>query len=120
MTNGAIHPQPTLRCAMTIAKRRVLLLLLILLMGAAPLISVTIAGIAASLNDCRLDEAAAYPCVIAGHDFGELLSTMSVAGWFGLVTLPAAISLIFCWGVWLALRLLLRKRRSATPPSRAD
>lgn len=104
---------------MTTGKRRVLFLLLIVLIGAAPFISVTIAGIIANTHDCRLDEAGAYPCVIAGHDYGNLLSTMSVAGWFGLITLPAAVSLIFFWGIAMALRALLRRMRSARRPSPA-
>ncbi|WP_259675340.1 hypothetical protein [Burkholderia pseudomallei] len=62
--------------------------------GGAPFIPVIIAGVVASANGCRLDEAGAYPCVMLGHDFGVLLATMGMLGWAGLVTIPIAMGLL--------------------------
>ncbi|WP_206956521.1 hypothetical protein [Trinickia acidisoli] len=89
---------------MTPGKRRLFVLSSILLIGAAPFISVSIAEVVASANQCRLDEAGIYPCVVHGHDFGNLLSTMFVAGWAGLVTIPAAICALMLWGAVALIR----------------
>ncbi|WP_116137616.1 hypothetical protein [Trinickia diaoshuihuensis] len=94
---------------MTPNKRRLTIVLLIILVGIAPFISVAIAGAIADAHGCRLDEAGIYPCVVGGHDFGELLATMSMAGWAGLLTIPAAISVLMLWGFVELLLVFLRK-----------
>jgi hypothetical protein len=94
---------------MTPGKRNVLALLLIVLIGISPFISVAIAGSVAGAYGCRLDEAGVYPCVIFGHDFGDLLGAMGVLGWAGLVTIPAALAVLGLWGAARLLRLA-RKR----------
>jgi hypothetical protein len=53
-----------------------------------PLLGVLLASAVASANGCRLDEAGAYPCVVAGVDVGGLLSGLFVLGWLMLLTLP--------------------------------
>jgi len=102
---------------MTPGKRRIVALLLILLIGASPFISVCIAGAIADAHGCRLDEAAAYPCIIGGRDWGDLLSAMSLMGWAGLITIPGAIWLLFVWGLVALVRFVVRKmRRVGSPP----
>jgi hypothetical protein len=81
--------------------------------GIAPLISVIIAGTLASSHGCTLHEGGVNPCVILGHDFGQLLYTMGVMGWFMFLTVPVAIygigsSLVMAIVVFLTRR---RKRK---------
>ena len=40
---------------------------------------------------CKVDEGSAHPCIINGHDYGELLYSLGVMGWFMLVTIPGAL-----------------------------
>lgn len=78
--------------------------------GLAPLVIAFIAGGIADMNQCVLNEAGAHPCVIGGHDYGELLADMFVSFWLVFFTLPA--------GFWMVLigfivrRLALRKVRA--------
>jgi hypothetical protein len=103
---------------MTPAKRRIVALSLIVLIGFSPFISVCIAGAIADAHGCRLDEAAIYPCIIGGRDWGGLLGTMSLMGWAGLITIPGAVSVLFLWGlVTLLLFVLRRIRNTGMPPS---
>jgi hypothetical protein len=97
---------------MTPTKRYVATLLLILLIGLWPLISVSIAGAVADANGCRLDEGSIHPCVVLGHDFGELLYAMEVLGWAGLVTMPIATFLFWVWVLMLVLRFVKKRKRA--------
>ncbi|MEX3959678.1 hypothetical protein [Trinickia sp. EG282A] len=96
---------------MTPLKRYFAALLLILLIGLWPLISVSVAGAVADANGCGLDEGSVHPCIVLGHDFGELLYAMEVLGWAGLVTMPIATLLFWVWVLMLVLHLV--RRRSA-------
>ncbi|MEF2277035.1 hypothetical protein V3W47_01915 [Deinococcus sp. YIM 134068] len=80
-----------------------------------PLLGVLLASWVAGANGCRLDEAGSYPCVVAGMDVGGLLSTLFVAGWLMLVTIPlgAVVGLV---GVILWL-IRMARRRDAPPRS---
>ncbi len=53
-----------------------------------PIIAVLLSTAIASLGGCRLDEASAHPCVVAGFDIGEALSAMFITGWLAVGTLP--------------------------------
>ena len=82
-----------------------------ILVGIAPIISVVIAGTLANMHGCVLHEGFVNPCVILGAERGELLYTMGVAGWFGLMTLPigaigVALSLV------VAVIIFFTRRRS--------
>ncbi|QDY68687.1 hypothetical protein [Qingshengfaniella alkalisoli] len=82
---------------------------LFLLAGLAPLISAFTAAMIAGSFGCRLDEGNAHPCVILGHDWGDLLYSMGVAFWLffftgGLFLIGAGMT-IFGW-----IRSLTRKR----------
>jgi hypothetical protein len=102
---------------MTPGKRRIVAVLLILLVGVSPFISVSIAAAIADAHGCRLDEAAAYPCLIGGRDWGDLLCAMNLMGWAGLITIPGAIWLLLVWGLVVLVRFVARKiRRVGSPP----
>jgi hypothetical protein len=61
----------------------------------APCLSVFISSAIASAAGAKLDEAGPHPCVIFGFDFGGLLYSMFVAGWFGLLTFPIGLIALF-------------------------
>lgn len=49
----------------------------------------------ASVRGCQLNEAQVYPCNVAGHDIGEMLYTMGMMGWLGVMTfMPSAVGLV--------------------------
>lgn len=76
----------------------------------SPILSVLTASAMADVLGCRLNEARAHPCLLAGQDIGELLYAMFVMGWFGLLTFPFAIGTALAWA-WLGLRALWRRFR---------
>ena len=89
-------------------------LAVILLIAAAPVISVIIAGAVADANGCTLHEGFTNPCVINGRDWGETLYAMGVMGWFMLVTIPFGVVALGIWTVLLVTALVVhRKRRPA-------
>ena len=45
----------------------------------------------ANAYGCKVDEGSVHPCIINGHDYGELLYSLGVMGWFMLVTIPGAL-----------------------------
>jgi hypothetical protein len=93
----------------------ILALVLILLFGALPVLSALSAFAIAGLLDCGLDEGSIHPCLFFGRDVGDMLYTMLVSGWFGMVTIPFAGVALAIWFV-IALVLALvgwRGRRAA-------
>jgi len=83
---------------------------LILLYSFAPLLSVLVCGVMASLAGCNVSEAGASPCPILGYDIGGILVTMLVCGWLVFWTLPSG--LLFSV-VFTVVVLILRRRRKA-------
>ena len=75
-------------------------------------------GAIASAYGCKVDEGSVHPCIINGHDYGELLYSLGVMGWFMLVTIPGGLVAFVSWLIFLILhRVAWRKRVSAgTPP----
>ena len=68
----------------------------------------------ANANGCKVDEGSVHPCIINGHDYGELLYDLGVMGWFMLVTLPGGLLAFVSWLILLILhRVAWRKRLSA-------
>ena len=58
-----------------------------------------------------------HPCIIKGHDYGELLYSLGVMGWFMLVTIPGGLVAFASWLIFLILyRVAWRKRLSAGMP----
>ena len=90
-----------------------IILVLFALFAFAPVGSVVACGVIANVHGCRVDEGSVHPCIINGHDYGQLLYTLGVMGWFMLVTLPSGL---FGFVVWLIVLLLHRNawhRRTA-------
>ena len=68
--------------------------MLIVLVALAPIGSVVACGLIANTYGCKVDEGSVHPCIIGGHDYGELLYSLGVLGWLMLVTLPPAVYLL--------------------------
>jgi hypothetical protein len=65
----------------------------------------------------KVDEGSVHPCIIKGHDYGELLYSLGVMGWFMLVTIPGGLVAFASWLIFLILhRVAWRKRISAGIP----
>jgi len=68
-------------------------------------------------DGCKVDEGSVHPCIINGHDYGELLYELGLMGWFMLVTLPGGLLAFVSWLILLILhRVAWRKRLSAGGP----
>ena len=68
---------------------------------------------------CKVDEGSVHPCIINGHDYGELLYSLGVMGWFMLVTIPGGLVAFVSWLIFLILHCVAwRKRVSAGTPLR--
>jgi hypothetical protein len=81
--------------------------------------SVMLCGAIANAYGCKVDEGSVHPCVINGRDYGELLYSPGVMGWFMLVTLPGGLVAFVSWLVFLILhRANWRKQvsRGVLPP----
>ena len=87
---------------------------LILLVAFAPIGSVMACGWIANAHGCKVDEGSVHPCVINGKDYGQLLYTLGVLGWFMLVTLPGGMLAGVIWLVVLAIHRSRRRRRAVT------
>jgi TRAP-type C4-dicarboxylate transport system permease small subunit len=83
---------------------------LILLYAFAPLLSVLVCGMIASLAGCNVSEAGASPCPILGFDMGGVLVTMLVCGWLMFWTLPSGLLFLV---IFTIIVLILRQRRKA-------
>jgi hypothetical protein len=83
----------------------------------APVGSVMLCAWIANAHGCKVDEGSVHPCIINGHDYGELLYNLGVMGWFMLVTLPGGLLAFVCWLILLILhRGAWRKRLPAGGP----
>ena len=71
-------------------------------------------SIIANAAGCRVDEGSVHPCVISGHDYGELLYTLGVMGWFMLITLPAGALAFAAWLLTLLLHRAAWRKRPVT------
>ena len=95
--------------------------LTLLLIGAfafAPILSVMLCGAIANAYGCKVDEGSVHPCLISGHDYGQLLYSLGVMGWFMLVSIPGGLVAFVTWLIFLILhRVAWRKRISAGIPS---
>ncbi len=95
-------------------------LLALLVIGAlafARIGSVMLCGAIANAYGCKVDEGSVHPCIINGHDYGELLYSLGVMGWFMLVTIPGGLVAFVSWLIFLILhRIAWRKRMSAGIP----
>jgi hypothetical protein len=94
-----------------------LALFVIVAFAFAPIGSVVLCAIIANANGCKVDEGSAHPCIINGHDYGELLYELGVMGWFMLVTIPGGLVAFASWLILLILhRGAWRKRLAVGVP----
>jgi hypothetical protein len=89
-------------------------LVLIVLFAFAPVGSVILCGLIANTYGCKVDEGSVHPCIIGGHDYGELLYSLGVLGWLMLVTLPIGALTFILWLIILVLHHANWRRRAAT------
>jgi hypothetical protein len=95
----------------------VLALLPIAAFTLAPIASVMLCAAIASAHGCKVDEGSVHPCIINGHDYGELLYQLGVMGWFMLVTIPGGLVAFASWLILLILhRITWQKRVAAAIP----
>ena len=89
----------------------------ILVFAFAPIGSVMLCAVIANAYGCKVDEGSVHPCIINGHDYGELLYDLGVMGWFMLATIPGGLVAFASWLILLILhRVSWRKRVSAGIP----
>lgn len=88
-----------------------IVVLLIFLFALAPVVSVVVAGCVANVYGCQVDEGLVHPCIFAGHDWGELLQTLLVAGWLMLLTVPAGAAAFVIWLIVLLFHLAKWKKK---------
>ena len=81
-------------------------LILIVLFAFAPIGSVMLCAAIANAYGCKVDEGSVHPCIINGHDYGQLFYTLGVLGWLMLVTLPGGL---FAFVIWLIILILHRE-----------
>ena len=81
----------------------ILALFVIVAFAFAPIGSVLLCAAIANAYGCKVDEGSAHPCVINGHDYGELLYSLGVMGWFMLVTIPGGLVAFASWLIFLVL-----------------
>src|SRR5689334_12334536 len=95
----------------------VLALLPIGAFACAPIASVILCATIANAYGCKVDEGSVHPCIINGHDYGELLYSLGVMGWFMLVTIPGGLVAFVSWLIFLILhRAAWQKRVAAGGP----
>ena len=94
-----------------------IVLALIALFAIAPVASVVACGVIASAHGCKVDEGSVHPCIINGKDYGQLLYTLGVMGWFMLVTLPPGAIAFVLWLIVLVLHRSAWRRRLAKTPT---
>jgi hypothetical protein len=80
-------------------------LVLIVLFAFAPIGSGMLCSAIADAPGCKWDEGSVHPCIINGHDYGELVYSLGVMGWFMLVTIPIGL---FAFVAWLIALLVHR------------
>jgi hypothetical protein len=82
-------------------------LVLIILFALAPVGSVVACTWIANAHGCHVDEGSVHPCIVNGHDYGQLLYTLGVLGWLMLVTIPGGL---FGFVTWLIILILHREK----------
>jgi len=83
----------------------------LIVLGLAPIFCAFLAAAIAGLNGCTLNEGHANPCIIAGSDWGNALSSMFIMAWLGVASLPLAGLGAFLLVVAGIARLLRRLRQ---------
>jgi hypothetical protein len=97
----------------------VIILLVIIVAAVAPVVVAVVSGNIAAAHGCAVDEGSVHPCLIGGHDYGDLFYTLGVSGWLMLATIPLGFLAVLILGVVLLIHLNIHRRRSRaqTDPS---
>ncbi|KKB07821.1 hypothetical protein [Devosia chinhatensis] len=93
----------------------VVLFTLIVLFTLAPLISVYFTYLVADANGCTVNEATIHTCMVLGMDWGGLLYTTGVFGWFMLATIPLGGGALIVWLVMLLIHYFAWRQKARTP-----
>src|SRR5215468_7574551 len=94
-----------------------IVLVLIVAFAFAPIGSVMLCSAIANAYGCKVDEGSVHPCIINGHDYGELLYDLGAMGWFMLVTIPCGLVALASWFILLILHLVAWRKRPAARPA---
>jgi hypothetical protein len=57
-----------------------------------------------------------HPCIINGHDYGELMYSLGVMGWLMLVSIPGGLFAFAGWLVFLILHRASWRISAGVPP----
>ena len=94
-----------------------LALFVIVALAFAPIGSVMLCAAIAFAYGCKVGEGSVHPCIINGHDYGELLYSLGVMGCLMLVTIPGGLVAFVGWLILLILhRASWRKQASVGIP----
>src|SRR6476660_6591157 len=96
----------------------VLALFVIAAFAFAPISSVMLCAWIANAHGCKVDEGSVHPCIIGGHDYGELLYHLGGRRRFMLVTLPGGLLAFVSWLILFILHRVAWIKRLSTggPP----
>lgn len=83
----------------------------IILFATTPFVSTLLASLVANTAACTLNEASPTPCIIYGHDCGELLYMMGMGIWMSIFTIPVSEIALLIWAITLIIHLLIRRQR---------
>lgn len=73
--------------------------IIIAIVAISPILVAVFAGWIAESNGCTLDEGSVHPCIIASADWGNILYTMGVMGWFSLLSMPLGFAGLILWTI---------------------
>jgi hypothetical protein len=82
---------------------------LLTLLGLSPLLGLAAGLIVSGLNGCAINEGTTTSCIVFGAEWGPMLTQLTVAGWYLLLTWPLAAAGLTMLVVVMVQRL---KRRS--------
>ncbi len=77
------------------SKRRMRLSLTVFVISILPFICVLLSDIISSSIGCSVNEASAENCYLWGMDISDVLYSLFVSGWLGLITIPLGCMVAF-------------------------
>ena len=84
----------------------------LLFASSLPVLSLLLAGTLAKMFGCTLNEADVHPCYVFGVSIGPFLYSLSVMGWFMILSLPLGVAVLITWigveSVWLVRKRIAR------------
>jgi hypothetical protein len=82
--------------------------------GLGPILAALASAATTAALGCRVDEAAAQPCIVLGTDISNLLYTGFMMGWLFFLTLPLALVALVLWVIAAASWVGGRRRKRST------